>query len=129
MPTISRPGFFNMTASFRDDSDFPVNIFQVDRRGIPCDKCLEDEVGLLSGKTKFLSWIVSHCETPGKRERYMAELSKYLGVDIFGKCGKPLPECNRKVFATDCTSDIMKGYKFYFAAENSICKDYFTGKK
>ena len=56
----------------------------------------------------------------------MAELSKYIKVDVFGKCGNLNPECLNSDFP--CTKEIVEGYKFYFAAENSICKDYFTGK-
>ena len=71
-------------------------------------------------------WIVSHCKTQSKREDYMAELSKYIKVDVFGKCGNFIPKCgSHKDYS--CTNSMMEGYKFYFAAENSICKEYFTG--
>ena len=72
-------------------------------------------------------WIVSNCKTQSKREEYMAELSKYIKVDVFGKCGNFTPECD-SLWHSSCTNNMMQDYKFYFAAENSICKDYFTGK-
>ena len=49
-----------------------------------------------------------------------------LRVDVFGKCGNFTPKCgSHKDYS--CTNSMMKGYKFYFVAENSICKEYFTG--
>ena len=57
----------------------------------------------------------------------MAELSKYIKVDVLGKCGNFTRECD-SLWQSSCTNNMMQGYKFYFAAENSICKYYFTGK-
>ena len=71
-----------------------------------------------------MSWIVSHCKTPSKREEYMTKLAEYIPVDIFGKCGNRT-KCG--TWRKDCTRDMMNDYKFYFAAENAICKEYFTG--
>ena len=70
-----------------------------------------------------MAWFVSHCKTDGMREKYIAELSKYIPIDIFGRCGKPTDcKVNRK-----CTNQLIKGYKFYFAGENVICDEYHTG--
>ena len=69
-------------------------------------------------------WFVSHCMTLSKREVYMAELQKYIPVDVFGGCTKR--RCCQG--NTTCMKTLIKRYKFYFAAENSLCKDYFTGK-
>ena len=35
----------------------------------------------------MIVWPVSHCKTEGKRENYVAELKKFITVDIYGKCG------------------------------------------
>ena len=126
MRTVSQPGFFNLTSHFRSDSDFPVPYFSTKIRDKPCDDCLPNST-LLNGKTKLMVWIVSHCKTQSKREDYMAELSQYMKVDVFGKCGNFTPECTRRYLS--CTNSTMEGYKFYFAAENSICKEYFSGKE
>ena len=126
LPTVSQPGFFNLTSTFRSDSDFPVPYFHTQLRDSPCDNCLPNST-LLLNKTKLMVWIVSNCKTQSKREDYMAELSKYIKVDVFGKCGNFTPECD-SLWQSSCTNSMMDGYKFYFAAENSICKDYFTGK-
>jgi hypothetical protein len=40
-------------------------------------------------KTKDVVWIVSNCNTPSKREKYVKEMQKIINVDIFGRCGKP----------------------------------------
>ena len=125
LPTFSQPGFFNLTSHFRSDSDLPFEYFATERRSIPCDHCLPSS-SILLNKTKLMVWIVSHCKTQSKREDYMAELSKYIKVDVFGKCGNFTPKCgSHKDYS--CTNSMMAGYKFYFAAENSICKEYFTG--
>ena len=86
LPTVSQPGFFNLTAHFRSDSDFPFQYFHTQVRDSPCDHCLPNS-SLLNGKTKLMVWMVSHCKTQSKREDYIAELSKYIKVDVFGKCG------------------------------------------
>ena len=125
LPTFSQPGFFNLTSHFRSDSDLPFQYFSTERRSIPCAHCLPNS-SLLLNKTKLMLWIVSHCKTQSKGEEYMAELSKYIKVDVFGKCGNFTPKCgSHKDYS--CTNSMMEGYKFYFAAENSICKEYFTG--
>ena len=126
MPTVSQPGFFNLTSTFRSDSDFPVPYFYAQVRDSPCDHCLPNST-LRLNKTKLMVWIVSHCKTLSKREDYMAKLSKYVNVDVFGKCGNSTPECPK--MQRNCTKQLIENYKFYFAAENSICKDYFTGEK
>ena len=76
-------------------------------------------------KKKLIAWYVSHCETSSRREDYVLELSKHMKVDIYGKCGKTRI-CSQHIREA-CVSDSMEEYKFYFAAENAICKGYFTG--
>ena len=73
-----------------------------------------------------MAWLVSHCKTDSLREKYISELSKHIPIDIFGRCGKQ-PDCKRKKLNQECTEQITKGYKFYFAGENSICDEYHTG--
>ena len=36
---------------------------------------------------KIVAWMVSHCLTSSLRENYVTELSEYIQVDVFGKCG------------------------------------------
>ena len=70
-------------------------------------------------------WFVSHCETDSKREKYIEELSKHIKVDIYGKCGRQ-EACGQR-HTVNCVNVSMNEYKFYFAGENTICREYFTG--
>jgi len=55
---------------------------------------------------------------------YVKELSKYIDVDIYGKCGEFSCDRNR-----DCFSDVAEAdYFFYLSFENSFCDDYVTEK-
>lgn len=74
-------------------------------------------------KRKSIAWLVSACSAESKREKYVEELSKYISVDIYGRCGmncddKPLP----------CYEYLAENYFFYLSFENSLCKEYFTEK-
>ena len=43
---------------------------------------------VLTCRTGLVCWVVSHCNTISKRERYVKELKKYIEVDIYGNCGQ-----------------------------------------
>ena len=115
-----------MTFTYRSDSDLHVPYFRTKKRDTPCEECVQRK-DILSRKSKLMSWIVSHCYTSSKREKYMAELRKYIPVDVFGNCGNQI-NCTRKMWANSCTKDMILNYKFYFAAENTVSKEYFTGE-
>ena len=76
---------------------------------------------LIQNKDKLMAWMVSNCETESLRSLYAKELSKYLPIDVIGRCG-PMT-CPRHIRNT-----CLRHYKFYFAAENSFCHDYITEK-
>ena len=68
--------------------------------------------------------MVSNCGAPSSRDAYVKELSKYIEIDIIGKCGKDIcPVMDRK-----CIDNLQRTYKFYLSLENSYCKDYITEK-
>ena len=115
-----------MTSTFRSDSDLPIPYLVTKPREEPCKDCLPDST-VLDQKTKLLSWFVSHCKTESKREEYAAELSKYIPLDIFGYCGNKT-NCDNTKWKDSCTENLLHEYKFYFSAENALCKEYFTGK-
>lgn len=78
----------------------------------------------LANKTNMVAWFSSHCPTHSQREDYVKELAKYVQVDIYGKCGTM--ECLPRN-SQHCES-LLSTYKFYLAAENSLCPDYVTEK-
>ena len=127
LPIVSQPGFFNITSTFRRDSDFPIPYFGRKIRSEPCISCLSNPT-VISKKTRLMTWFVSHCKTQSKREEYMAELFKYIPVDVYGDCGN-ITDCNKDKRGKGCSRRLLDKYKFYFSAENAICKEYFTGKK
>ena len=56
--------------------------------------------------------------------RFAKTLRKYMDFDVYGKCGNfSCPRTNR-----NCFQEKGKDYFFYFAFENSLCKDYITEK-
>lgn len=77
-----------------------------------------------ANKTKLIAWFSSNCVTTGRREIFFRQMAHSVPIDIYGVCGthKCLPwkslECDKK----------LTEYKFYIAAENSICPDYVTEK-
>ncbi|CAD5215313.1 unnamed protein product [Bursaphelenchus xylophilus] len=78
------------------------------------------DMEIIKKKKKGGYWLVSHCSTDSKRELLVAELQKYINVDILGSCGKP---CEKGGKCEDSSE-----YHFYMALENSLCKEYITEK-
>ncbi|XP_013389614.1 alpha-(1,3)-fucosyltransferase 6 [Lingula anatina] len=107
---------FNWTFTYRKDSDIWSPYGMVIRRDKPLKRNYSASVKL---KTKLVAWVVSDCITWSRREEYVAELMKYIDVDILGDCGRPCISCWSYVNAT---------YKFYLAFENSFAVDYLTEK-
>ena len=126
---------FNLTSQFRRDSDFHTPYFYTVRRDAPCGSCVPDlstfkKENKRKKKHLILAWFVSHCKTPGKREEYWERLSKYISGDKFGGCGNnSICHFRKSRWSHNCTmeADVLTNYKFYFSAENAICKDYVTG--
>ena len=76
------------------------------------------------GKTKLVAWFASHCPTPIRREEYVRQLSQYVQVDVYGKCGN-MTTCGND---EKCLQMLRTDYKFYLSFENSWCPDYVTEK-
>ena len=76
---------------FRTDSDV-VFMYSDDLRNWPgtaswqCSGSAQEIRNKLKDKSKLIVWPVSHCNTASKREEYVEKLSKYVQVDIYGKC-------------------------------------------
>ncbi|XP_053201501.1 glycoprotein 3-alpha-L-fucosyltransferase A-like [Panonychus citri] len=114
----------NWTATYRHDSDI-VAPYEKFVYYDPEVKTKLQSINYAQGKTKKVAWFVSNCSARNKRLEYAKELSKYIDVDIFGRCGKL--SCSRKN-ADECFEMLDKDYKFYLSFENSNCRDYITEK-
>src|SRR5699024_667683 len=69
---------FNLTASYRTDSDVVTPYGRVHRRDVPL-KAFDPRLNFdLRFKTKPIAWFVSRCHTQSHREDYVQELSKFV---------------------------------------------------
>ena len=116
--------FFNMTVTYRHDSDVVVRYYDF----IPIHQNETTAVvPAKKPKRKQAAWIVSHCNTFIKREQFVKALQKYINITIYGSCGRRISHiCPR--YTADCLRDSVKDYKFYIAFENTLCDDYLTEK-
>ncbi|XP_068158833.1 alpha-(1,3)-fucosyltransferase C [Drosophila tropicalis] len=132
--------FYNLTMTYRLDSDivWPYGYLidketqaivapnrQPNWRKPPISGWNDTQVwNLWPGKTKMITWFVSHCPTLSKREDLAKALQEYIEVDVYGKCGQL--SCKRG--DPRCEEMLDTDYKFYLAFENSLCTDYVTEK-
>lgn len=115
-------GLFNLSMTYRSDSDVPVPYGRTVRLQDPPP--IEDASRNFSAsKNKLVSILASNCGGKNQRWRYIKELSRHIPVDIYGRCGTKVCPGH---FTRDC--DVTKGYKFYLAFENSNCREYITEK-
>ncbi len=117
---------FNLTMTYRRDSDIPLPMGQVYK--LPSTGVKKEPYRLkfpFSSRKRSVAWVVSHCETGSKRELYTKRLQRYIDIDVYGRCGTRSCKPNTRSFFTDI---IPSKYKFYLPFENSICKDYVTEK-
>lgn len=103
---------FNLTASYRKDSDITVPYGQI-TAGKRNDK--------IPDKNKLVCWIVSNWNSAQKRSNYYLKLKKYISIETYGHF------VNRRISDQDY-SDVVSSCKFYLSFENSIHKDYITEK-
>ena len=115
-------GRINITWCSRRDADVPAHPVVVPKDTRHRTETYAPRIPLTS-KNKSVVWPVSHCNADSKRDIYAHELSKHIGVDIYGKCGTLT--CPR---STSCMGYFEQTYKFYLSFENKICKDYITEK-
>ncbi|XP_063431104.1 glycoprotein 3-alpha-L-fucosyltransferase A-like [Mytilus trossulus] len=119
--TVDKHFQFDWTMSYRHDSDAfsPYGIIK-----LRSSTTEQNYTSIYSRKTHNVAWIVSNCHTVSKREAYVRQLSKYIDVDIYGRCG------NFSIAGTPYESRkrLSEKYKFVLSFENSLCKDYMTEK-
>lgn len=75
---------FDWVMSYRRDADVfsPYGLVKT-RAQIP----EKNYTSIFLKKTKDVAWISSNYGVPCKRDEYVKEMSKYIPVDIYGKCG------------------------------------------
>lgn len=138
-------GFFNLTWTFKFDSDATLKYYKVkNRKGKvigpknfvqwknitqmkPISKYVKTK---LQTKSKAAAWFVSNCWTPSHRELYVLrlrnELFKYkLELDQYGICSAL--QCHQSNM-DECYAILESDYYFYLSFENSFHEDYVTEK-
>ncbi|XP_076033076.1 3-galactosyl-N-acetylglucosaminide 4-alpha-L-fucosyltransferase FUT3-like [Oratosquilla oratoria] len=70
---LNTANFFNLTMSYRRDSDIVVPYGRTVRRREPQK---EQDYWSAKNSSKFIVWFVSDCSTKSKREHYVRELRK-----------------------------------------------------
>ena len=128
--TADYDGYFNWTMSYKLNSDIQLLYGRIERRPDRTNRA-NATVSIVQ-KNRAVVWMASHCETNSRREDYVAELNRYISVDIFGGCGDGRFYCPRNdthwISEPHCYDHIEQTYKFYLSFENSICNDYVTEK-
>ena len=87
-------GFFNLTMTYRTDSDVFMPYGRVVRTGA-AEHAAAVNINTSRQvtkrkKKKLAAWLVSNCKTQSRREEVVAELERHLppaSVHIYGKCG------------------------------------------
>lgn len=106
---------FNLTSSYRIDSDIPVGYGSVEQATD------EKKKYTIPHKDKLVCWIVSNYNENYKRSKYYNELSKYITVEAYGR------HFHRSISSEEY-SQTVASCKFYLSFENSVHKDYMTEK-
>ncbi|XP_051526639.1 4-galactosyl-N-acetylglucosaminide 3-alpha-L-fucosyltransferase 9-like [Myxocyprinus asiaticus] len=106
---------FNLTSSYRRDSDIPVPY------GWLSEATVEEKKYTIPKKEKLVCWIVSNYNPSFKRSQYYTELSQYIHVEAYGG------HFNRRISGNEY-SNVVSSCKFYLSFENSIHRDYITEK-
>lgn len=125
-------GVFNLTSTYRIDSDFPGNY----EASANFEWAANDEANKYdyfnNGKNQRLAAaLISNCHkatVTSARMEYIDEMRKYMNVDVFGACGIKCGDSDSKVRESFCKHEISRKYKFYLAFENSFCKEYISEK-
>ncbi|XP_055491817.1 4-galactosyl-N-acetylglucosaminide 3-alpha-L-fucosyltransferase 9-like [Leucoraja erinacea] len=105
---------FNLTLSYRQDSDIQVPYGSLTKSKVPLDF-------KMPSKNVLVCWIISNWDYEHPRVKYYYMLRKYVKIIIYGR------------FLWHRLSDddlipTISTCKFYLAFENSIHKDYITEK-
>ncbi len=115
-------GFFNLTSTYRIDSDFPGHYETLGGMYWEENKEFNADFDFHQSKTHFAAAAISNCNSArSTRSKYINELKNFVQVDVFGLCGTG--RCNGS-----CKKTIGDKYKFFLAFENSFCTYYMSEK-
>ena len=137
--------YFNLSMTYRNDADVhlfygsfkPNQLTNFSSPSTTADATSNATIVLKRNATtaaavneSIVAWMVSHCPTEGRREDYVKELKRHIGVDSYGACGNLSCEKDNGANGSSkkCFDLIESKYKFYLSFENSICTDYVTEK-
>ncbi|XP_050398298.1 alpha-(1,3)-fucosyltransferase 7 [Patella vulgata] len=115
-------GLFNWTSFYRLDSDVPVFYGGYVRHNrVPYATNVSGK-NFAARNYQLAAWMSSNCYDFGRRRLFINDMKQRLPeFDLYGKCGGTrCPE-------TICR-EVLSRYKFFFAIENSLCRDYVTEK-
>ena len=132
--------YFNWTMTYKLNSDIQLLYGRIDQ--LPAAPVSAQQVdyfiknthrlteNMAANKTRNVVWMVSHCNTAGKRETYLQELQRHIDVDVYGGCGNFSCQRNGTHWLSEphCYDLLAEKYKFYLSFENSVCQDYATEK-
>lgn len=128
---------FNLTSTFRRESDFPLTLQWLKNAGdlldrtffVPTD--MKNAAIAKEGLARVV-YIQSDCNAPSDRDHYVRELMKHIKVDSLGAClhNRDLPQSLRDplTFEESEFLRVTAKYKFAIAMENAVCPDYITEK-
>ena len=123
---------FNHTATFKQDSDYPITTQYVNS----IEEVVKKPVLSFTDKDKLglapAIYLQSGCNPPSDRDAYVNELMKYMPVDSYGAClnNKKMPEHLQSPLTMhdDALREFVGKYKFALTFENAVCNDYITEK-
>ena len=128
-------GLFNLTSTYRLDSNFS-SLYQSFSQfywsnSTDNSSDYDETFDYLKDKQGFATAVISNCYDSSNRLELIDDLKKFIQVDVYGYCGDD--DCPNKYFynesiSGECKDILSKEYMFYFAFENSLCKDYATEK-
>ncbi|XP_067282000.1 4-galactosyl-N-acetylglucosaminide 3-alpha-L-fucosyltransferase 9-like [Pseudorasbora parva] len=114
-PNALLKDLFNLTSSYRQDSDVPVPYGHIS------EATEEEKKYTIPKKDTLVCWVVSNYSPDLKRSQYFAELAKHINVEAYGKHFN-------KLISREEYLKLMLRCKFYLSFENSIHRDYMTEK-
>nr|CAB3247492.1 alpha-(1,3)-fucosyltransferase 11 [Phallusia mammillata] len=127
---------FNYSATFKRKSDFPLTTQHFpNKKYITSRKpiSIEEKNRLRKEGLAPIVYLISHCDVPSDRDRYVYNLMGNISIDSYGAClhnkdFKDKSLTNTGKMLDDELYDILAKYKFQIAFENSNCDDYITEK-